>query len=140
MFFYKRKRQTHCNICEDARRKNIITIVEKDTDIVTLERIREFQGTYLVLGELSRGMLEEEHKNRIGHLKKRIENGEDIEEIVVGVGPHALGDMIFELIKQNFKEDVSSITRLARGIPTGGDIEFADEETLRSAIRRRSDL
>lgn len=139
-FFIKEKEKTHCGICEDKKRKNIVAIVEKDTDIVTLERIREFSGTYLVLGELSRGMLEEEHKERIGHLKKRIKDGEDIEEIVVGVGPHALGDMIFEIIKQNFKDSVATITRLARGIPTGGEIEFADEETLRSAIKRRSDL
>ena len=138
-FFIKEKDQALCNICQNEVRKNLIAIVEKDTDVVTFERIREFPGTYLILGELSRGMLEDEHKRRIGHLKKRIEEGEVVEEILVGVGPHALGDMIFELIKQNFKDTVPKITRLARGIPTGGEIEFADEETLRSAFQRRTE-
>ncbi|MAF79636.1 recombination protein RecR [bacterium] len=141
-FFIKEKEQELCEICSDSRRDSrIIAIVEKDTDILTLEKPREFRGTYLILGELSgRGILEESHKNRIEQLKRRIEGEPEgnIEEIILAVNPHALGDMLYEILKRDFKHLTSHITRLGRGLPTGGEIEFADEETLKNALRRRS--
>lgn len=131
-----------CGICADPRRdKNVIAIVEKDTDLLSLERARAFQGNYLIIGELAEaGMLTPNEKLRLEHLKDRIkkELGGKAKEIVIALSPSTLGDFTAELIKKEFAEIAEKITRLGRGIPTGGEIEFADEETLRSALERRN--
>ncbi len=140
-FFIKEKETPLCRICASTERdKKTIAIVEKDTDVLSLERAREFKGTYLVLGTLEEhGVLEESHKKRLEHLRKRIaeELGGSVEEIILAINPHALSDMLYEIIQRDFKNIARSITRLGRGIPTGGEIEFADEETLKSALKRR---
>ncbi len=130
-----------CSICTDARRdKLLIAIVEKETDLMALEKSGHWDGQYLVLGELeSRGTLETSQKLRLEHLKKRIreELKAKAKEIVVALNPNALGDLVYEVIKAEFKDLALKITRLGRGIPTGGEIEFADEETLSSSLDRR---
>ncbi|OGG42043.1 hypothetical protein A3A21_03375 [Candidatus Jorgensenbacteria bacterium RIFCSPLOWO2_01_FULL_45_25b] len=140
-FFVKEKNENFCIICKNPQRtKTIVAIVEKDTDVMTMERVREFNGTYLVLGELhEQGMLGSVQKLRLERLKENIKNlpEEKLEELIVALNPHTISDIIFELIKQDFKELAEKITRLGRGIPTGGEIEFADEETLRNALKRR---
>lgn len=140
-FFIKEKESPLCHICRTTGRdQKIIAIVEKDTDVLSLERAREFKGTYLVLGALEEhGVLEESHKKRLEHLKTRIaeELGGNAEEIILAINPHGLSDMIYEIIGRDFKDTAKNITRLGRGIPTGGEIEFADEETLKSALKRR---
>jgi len=131
-----------CSVCADPRReKNVIAIVEKDTDLLSLERARVFRGHYLVLGELAEaGALTPNEKLRLEHLKERIKRdlGGRAKEIVIALSPSALGDFTAELIKKDFAGLAEKITRLGRGIPTGGEIEFADEETLRSALERRN--
>ena len=97
-------------------------------------------GWYLVLGELdNRGTLETAQKLRLEHLKKIIkeELAGKAKEIMVALNPNALGDFIYETVKAEFKDLAERITRLGRGIPTGGEIEFADEETLTSSLERR---
>ena len=137
-FSLKEAAEDTCGICKNKeRQKNVIAVVEKDTDLLTLERSREFRGTYLLLGDLRiNGILEEEHKKRLEHLKKRAEE-EEIKEVILAMGPNTLSDMLYEIIKRDLAPLGVSVTRLGRGIPTGGEIEFADEETLKSALRRR---
>ncbi|MBI5732562.1 recombination protein RecR [Candidatus Jorgensenbacteria bacterium] len=131
-----------CNICSDPQRnKTIIAIIEKETDMLSIERTGQFKCNYLILGELGdRGSLESNQKLRLEHLKKRIlkDFGGKIKEIVVALNPNTFGDFAAEIIKQEFKSLAEKITRLGRGIPTGGEIEFADEETLGSALERRN--
>ncbi len=131
-----------CGICADPRRdKNVIAIVEKETDLISLEKARVFRGNYLVLGELAEsGTLTPVEKLRLGHLRERIkkELGGKVKEIVICLSPNTLGDFTAELIKNEFAGLTEKITRLGRGIPTGGEIEFADEETLKSALERRN--
>lgn len=140
-FFLKSEGKPLCDICADPRRNPaVIAIVEKETDILSLERAHKFNGNYLILGDLpEKGTLETVHKSRLQHLKDRIENelNGKAKELIIALNPTTFGDFVASIIKQDFKDHTETITRLGRGIPTGGEIEFADEETLGSALERR---
>jgi len=130
-----------CNICGDNnRRKDIVMIVEKETDLISIERTRKYNGRYLVLGELTKsGVLESVQKLRLSGLKNLIKNRDgQIEEIIIGINPTTYGDLNAMLISKEFQGLAKKITRLGRGIPTGGEIEFADEDTLGQALERRN--
>lgn len=122
-----------CSICSDPnRRHDLIAIVEKETDLISLEKAKKFDGRYLVLGELKKdGFLTNVQKLRLRTLK-------NVQEAILAMNPTTYGDINASLIAQELKESVAKLTRLGRGIPTGGEIEFADEETLSSAIQNRS--
>lgn len=140
-FFLKSGNKEVCDICADNRRDAYtIAIVEKETDILSIERANKFHGHYLIVGELpEKGTLESIHKLRLQQLKNRIErelNGK-VKELVIALNPTTFGDFMAAIITQEFKDHAERITRLGRGIPTGGEIEFADEETLGSALDRR---
>ncbi len=141
-FFLKDANKKLCAICADLKRnKKIIAIVEKETDLLSLEKTGEFNGQYLVLGELpERGTFESAQKLRLENLKERIKKELDnnAEELIIAVNPNTFGDFTADLIKQEFGSLAKKITRLGRGIPTGGEIEFADEETLKQALERRN--
>lgn len=141
-FFLKERREKLCAICAaPGRNARAIAIVEKDTDLLSLERTGQWKGHYLVFGELpERGVLETSHKLRLKTLEKRIEEelGGSVEELVIALNPTTFGDFAAGLITQGFKGRAERISRLGRGIPTGGEIEFADEETLGSALDRRN--
>lgn len=130
-----------CRVCGDAARNSrVIAVVERDTDLMALETVGTFRGRYLVLGELpERGILETSHRARLAHLASRIRGEEQhaIDELIIAVGLHTFGDFAASLIREQFGALAKKITRLGRGIPTGGEIEFADEETLRAALERR---
>lgn len=122
-----------CAICSNPnRRKDLVAIVEKETDLISLEKAKKFDGRYLVLGELKKdGFLNNVQKLRLRTLR-------NIQEAILAMNPTTYGDINASLVAQELKESVVKITRLGRGIPTGGEIEFADEETLASAIDNRS--
>jgi len=141
-FFLKETGKKLCAICSDQKRdKTTIAIIEKETDLMSLEKTRKFIGHYLLLEELpERGVLEPAQKLRLQHLKERIKkelNGK-AKEIIIALNLNTLGDFTADIIRQEFKDLAEKITRLGRGIPTGGEIEFADEETLSNALERRS--
>ena len=130
-----------CDICLDkSRPQNTIMIIEKETDLVSLERPKKFKGRYLILGELLKsGVLESGQKLRLNNLKSFIKkelNGQ-AEEIIIATNPTVYGDLQAMIIAKEFNNMAKKITRLGRGIPTGGEIEFADEETLGQALERR---
>lgn len=130
-----------CAICADPlRNQRTIAIVEKETDLLSLEKAGAWKGVYLVIGELSpTAPLTAEQKTRLASLKGRIAKdlGGSVEEIVIALGPSTAGDFTAAVVAQGFKGMAKRITRLARGIPTGGEVEFADEETLRQALDGR---
>lgn len=140
-FFFKEKEEKICGICKNPERdRRIIAIVEKETDLLSIEKTGDYRGLYLVLGHLNRGgVLEEEHKSRLRSLRERAKNDEGgkISEIIIALGSNTFGDFVAGLIEQGFKGIAEKITRLGRGIPTGGEVEFADEDTLRSALEGR---
>lgn len=140
-FFIKERREKTCAICASpGRNARDIAIVEKDADLISLERTGKWKGHYLVFGELpERGVLETSHTLRLKTLEKRIEQELQgrADEIVIALNPTTFGDFAAGLIEGGFKEKAGKISRLGRGIPTGGEIEFADEETLGQALKRR---
>jgi len=131
-----------CYICSDPnRRHDIIAIVEKETDLISLEKTKKFNGRYLILGDLKKnGTLDRVQKLRLNNLKSFIkqELKNAVTEIIIAVNPTTYGDINANLIAQELKDLTTKITRLGRGIPTGGEIEFADEDTLSSALQNRS--
>jgi len=130
-----------CSVCASPRRNHsVITIVEKETDVHTLEKVRAFTGRYLVLGELTKdGVLSGEQKKRLETLRHFIRElpEKKAEEIILGLAPTTLGDTAAQALTGSLKDFSKKLTRLARGLPTGGEIEFADEETLENALKNR---
>ncbi len=131
-----------CSICSDpTRAKELIAIIEKETDLMSLEKTGKFRGWYLILGELHKtGELEPEQKLRLASLKTFIQKelGGKAQEVILAINPTVYGDLNASLIKKELEGLADKITRLGRGIPTGGEIEFADEETLGQALERRN--
>jgi recombination protein RecR len=140
--FFKPTGAPLCRICGNAARdRATIALVERETDLIALERTGRFTGTYFLMGELpERGAVTPELRERFAKLKALITgelNGK-AKEIVIAFGLNTFGDFAAQTVRQEFKELAEKITRLGRGIPTGGEIEFADEETLGSALERRN--
>jgi recombination protein RecR len=139
-FSLKEKANERCILCEDKNRNHkLVAIVEKETDIESIEKSGAFKGLYLVVGEASHNAtLGEAQKNILREFKNNIiQKKRTIEEIIIALPHNAFGDFLGNTIEQGLSGIVPKITHLGRGIPTGGAIEFADEETLRNAIQRR---
>jgi len=131
-----------CDICSDLGRKpGTIMIVEKETDLLSVEKTSKFNGRYMIIGDLNRnGSVDASQRLRISALKKQIQDdlSGSASEIIIGLNPTTIGDLTASIIKQELSSHSKKITRLGRGLPTGGEIEFADEETLGSALDRRN--
>jgi recombination protein RecR len=141
-FFLKESSKKLCDICANpARDKGLVAIVEKETDLLALEATGRFNGQYLIFGELpERGVLEVAQKLRLQSLKARIDRelGGRAKEIIIALNLNSFGDFVADLIRQEFRDKAEKVTRLSRGIPTGGEIEFADEETITSSLEGRA--
>lgn len=140
-FFIHSNEGPLCGICENPHRaQEIIMIVEKETDLISIERTKRFNGRYLILGELTKGgILDATQRLRMAHLKSTIEKklGGQADEIIIATNPTTYGDLNAMVIKNELEGYAKKFTRLGRGIPTGGEIEFADEDTLEQALERR---
>jgi recombination protein RecR len=130
-----------CAICGDLKRsRTVIAIVEKETDLASIETSGKFNGRYLVIGNIKKaGALEEWQKERIKALKKRIETEIGMaDEIIIAMNPTTYGDISSSIVANEIQTHAKRITRLGRGIPFGGEIEFADRDTLGAALENRS--
>jgi recombination protein RecR len=129
-----------CEVCSDARRdRSVICVVEQPVDVVSLERTHEFRGLYHVLGgALSPIDGVDPSDLRIGGLLSRIERG-GVEEVVLATNPTMTGEATAAYIADRLRERVR-VTRLASGLPVGGDLEYADEVTLGRALAGRRDM
>lgn len=141
-FFIFSGEQDRCNICKDpSREKDLFMIVEKETDLISIEKTNKYKGRYLILGELTKsGVLESWQKLRLNLLKKIIEKENDskkAKEIIIALNPSTYGDLNSSLVEKELKDWAVKISRIGRGIPTGGEIEFSDEDTLIHSISRR---
>ncbi|MCX6721230.1 MAG: recombination mediator RecR [Candidatus Staskawiczbacteria bacterium] len=129
-----------CPICQDSRRdKKILCIVEKEADLITIENTKKYNGLYFILGGTVAMMRKEDVSQlRLDELKNRIKNNGFL-EIIIAINPTPEGIATSVLVESIIKETGSSakITHLARGIPIGGELEYADEETLASAFEGR---
>ena len=129
-----------CAICADARRDpSLICVVEDPSDVVALERTHEYRGLYHVLGgALSPLDGVEPTDLRIGALVTRLENGE-VEEVVLATNPTMTGEATAAYLADRLRGRVR-VTRLASGLPVGGDLEYADEVTLGRALAGRREM
>jgi recombination protein RecR len=131
-----------CPICANpSRSRNLLCVVEKEADLLSLESTKKFNGLYFVLGGTVTIMRKEDvGLLRIEELKKRITNN-NFSEIIVALNPtpegRATSVFVESAIKGIGKFPLPRITHLAKGIPVGGELEYADEETLESALEGR---
>lgn len=130
-----------CEICKNkARDQKTICVVEEPLDIISIEKTKAYRGIYHVLG----GTLDTPAENRdndlkISQLLERIRK-EKIKEIIIAVNPTTEGDITTLYLKRKLHPLGVKITRLGRGLSTGGDIEYADEATLSEALTNRKEL
>ncbi len=129
-----------CDVCSDPRRdRSLICVVEQPVDVVSLERTHEFRGLYHVLGgALSPLDGVEPSDLRISGLEARIGQGA-VEEIVLATNPTMTGEATAAYLADRFRDRVR-VTRLASGLPVGGDLEYADEVTLGRALTGRREM
>ena len=129
-----------CAICEDARRdRTIVCVVEQPVDLISVEKTHEYRGLYHVLGGSLSPLdgVEPEHL-RIDELFGRVErNG--IEEVVLAMNPNMTGEATAAYLADRLRGRVR-VTRLASGLPVGGDLEYADEVTLGRALSGRREM
>ncbi len=128
-----------CEICNNSQRENTaICIVEDPLDVISIERTSIYKGLYHVLGgSIEPG--EEKNDLKISELLERIKK-EKPKEIIIATNPTTEGDLTTLYLKRKLQDFDVKITRLGRGLSTGGDIEHADEVTLSSALTNREDL
>ncbi len=124
-----------CDICSDTRRdRSLICVVEEPADVFAIERINEYKGVYHVLmGALSPldGVGPEELK--LEELEKRVEAG-GIKEVILATNPNVEGEATAMYVARLLTGKDTVVTRIARGLPMGGDLEYADEVTLSRAM------
>ena len=133
--------QEQCSICGNENRdRNVICVVEEPLDVPALERTSAFPGLYHVLhGALSpvEGITPDDLK--IKELIGRVSTGE-IKEIIIATNPSMEGDATGMYLQQQLRGFDIKVTRLARGLPMGGDLEYADQNTLLRALMGRQEM
>ena len=126
-----------CDVCADARRdRSVICVVEQPVDVVSVERTGEYQGLYHVLGGALSALDGVEPSDlRIDGLLARVAaNG--VSEVVLATNPTMTGEATAAYLADRLRDTVR-VTRLASGLPVGGDLEYADEVTLGRALSGR---
>ncbi len=131
-----------CPICANPKRNHAsICVVEDVKDVIAMERTHEFKGVYHVLhGSISpmNGVGPEDIK--IKELLNRIADKEKIEEIIIATNPRVEGEATAMYLSKLIKPFGIKVTRIAHGVPVGGDIEYADEITLTKALEGRREI
>jgi len=130
-----------CNICQSEKRdKSVICVVEEASDVMAIEKTHEYKGLYHVLGgvlsPLSGVTPDSLH---IKELLKRFET-EDFKEVILALNPDTEGETTSLYLAKLMKPFGITVTRIARVLPIGGDLEFADDATIGRAILNRSSL
>lgn len=128
-----------CGFCSDTTRdQTTICVVEEPLDVIAIERTGSYHGLYHVLG----GVLDagrEDSTLRISELQNRLASGV-VQEVILATNPTTEGDMTAYFLKSKLVHLPAKVTRIARGMATGGDIEYADEVTLTSSLTNRKEL
>jgi len=130
-----------CNVCSDSRRDaTVLCVVEEPLDVIAIERIGIYSGLYHVLGGLlESGKNDNSNNLRIHELLDRVQS-DGIKEVILATNPTTEGDLTALYLKKKLEASGVKITRIGRGLATGGDIEYADELTLSAALTNRKEL
>lgn len=134
--------QEKCYICSDeSRDKSIICVVETPQDVMAMERIREFKGQYHVLhGAISPAEGIGPNDINLKSLITRLQSDDEVQEVVIATNPNIEGEATAMYISRLLKPAGIKVTRIAHGIPVGGDLEYADEVTLLKAMEGRREI
>ena len=131
-----------CEICSDTTRdRSTLCVVESPRDVSAMERVREYKGLYHVLnGAISPmdGIGPEDINLR--SLIVRLQENDDIKEVILATNPNIEGEATAMYIARLIKPSGIKVSRIAHGLPVGGDLEYADEETLYRAMEGRREL
>jgi recombination protein RecR len=130
-----------CRICTDPRRDpSVLCVVEESKDVVAIERTREFRGRYHVLGgAISPIAGIGPDQLRIRELLTRLQNGE-VTEVIIATDPNLEGEATATYLIRMLSTLGIKVTKLASGLPVGGDLEYADEVTLGRAFEGRTSI
>lgn len=135
-----------CQICSDPNRdRTLLCVVEKESDLITIEKTQKYKGLYFILGgTLSNLKKEDVKKLKIEELEERIKSPEKFgilncrfEEIILAFNLTIEGESTALYLQRRLESMGIKISRLGRGLPTGGELEYADKETLCSALETR---
>lgn len=137
-----------CDICRNPlRNKQILCVVEKEADLFSIEHTKKYHGLYVILGGVSSTRKNDVRDAGLAALRGRIETpekfgiGTSFSEIIIAINPTPEGRITSRMIEKILRETKESsafkITHLGQGLPVGGELEYADDETLESAIEGR---
>ncbi len=133
-----------CSICENKRRNHsLICVVEKEADLISIEKTGEYEGIYFILGRNVSPLRKEDFKKiRAGDLQKRIEKHEEfslpkIKEIIIATNQNTEGEATAIYLERVLSKLDVKVSRLARGLSTGSELEYADQEPLSYALKGR---
>ena len=141
----KNGENNNCHFCDNpARDHKTICVVEKETDLATIEKSGAYKGLYHVLGGLFSALDTAVPKNlKLPELINRISStkkDKKYEEIILALSPTHEGDLTAHYLERSLKPLKVKVTRLGRGLPYGSDVEFADEKTLSGALESRKEV
>lgn len=130
-----------CDICSnDKRNGKIVCVVEDTPNLIAIEKSKEYRGLYHVLNGLISPLNDVQADNiNLDSLLERVESGE-FEEVILAISPTIEGEMTTLFLAELFKDKNVKVTRIASGIPIGGNIEYFDSETLYKALEDRREL
>ncbi|KKQ07675.1 MAG: Recombination protein RecR [Parcubacteria group bacterium GW2011_GWB1_36_5] len=142
-FILNNKKEELCDICANSNiDSSILMVVEKDSDLESVKKSRVYNGKYFILGGLV-PIVEKNTKNRVRveELKKRISGGENLEEIILAFSLSPQGDHTDSYIREQIKEIAEKsdikISSLGKGLSTGTELEYSDNDTLKNALKNR---
>ena len=116
-----------CLICSDARRnKSLLCIVANETDLEAIEKTKKYKGLYFIFKKL-----------RIKEFEEKLKEHPEIEEIILAINSTTEGEVATLYLQRLLEPFKKKTTRLGRGLPVGGELEYADEETISSALEGR---
>jgi recombination protein RecR len=131
-----------CTICRDSRRDaTVLCVVEEASDVAAIERAGRFRGRYHVLGgRISPLEGVGPEALRLDPLVGRVANGAGVREVIIATNPSMEGEVTATYVQQLLKPTGVRVTRIARGLPVGGDLEYADGVTIAQALLARRDM
>ncbi len=131
-----------CAICRDPRRDpTLLCVVEEAKDVAAIERAGRYRGHYHVLGgRVSPLDGVGPEALRIGPLVERVRNGAGVREVIVATNPSMEGEVTATYLQQVLRPTGVRVTRIARGLPVGGDLEYADGVTIAQALAARREM
>jgi recombination protein RecR len=128
-----------CQICSNPiRDKTLLCVIANEVDLTAIEKTMKYKGLYFILGGTVSALRKTDiEKLKIKELEERIKNNQGIKEIILAFNPTPDGEATRLYLERMLKSSGKKITRLGRGLPVGGELEYADEETLTSALESR---